>query len=50
MIVLITFGNAIKLKYGNKIIWLLYLLGAFAGALSMNYSNRHPLITPKVGS
>jgi membrane associated rhomboid family serine protease len=50
MLILITFGQAITNKYGNKLIWILYLFGALAGAVSMSYGTAHPLITPKVGS
>jgi membrane associated rhomboid family serine protease len=50
MLILITFGQAITNKYGSKLIWILYLFGALAGAASMSYGTPHPLITPKVGS
>lgn len=46
-----SFGRAITMQYGNRIIWILYLFGALAGGLAMNFGMPQlPLVTPQVGS
>ncbi len=51
MIVFASFGRALRMQYGNKIIWALYLAGSLAGGLAMNFGMPQlPMITPQVGS
>lgn len=51
MIIIGSFGRSIRLQCGNKVIWMLYLLGAFAGGLSMHYGMPFgPMVVPKVGA
>lgn len=52
MIILGSFGRAIAHHYGNKMIWWIYLLGAFFGACFMHIGMpRTPgMIFPQVGA
>lgn len=51
MIIVASFGRAIRLQYGNKIIWMLYMLGAFAGGLSMHFGMPNmAIVMPQVGA
>lgn len=51
MIIFASFGRAMRMQYGNRIIWTLYLLGSLAGGLAMNFGMPQlPLVTPQVGS
>lgn len=50
MIVVASFGRSIRLMYGNKIFWALYLVGAFAGGLAMFFGMPNlPVVVPQVG-
>lgn len=51
MIIIAMFGRSIRLQYGNKVLWLLYLLGSLAGGLAMNFGMPNlPVVVPQVGS
>lgn len=51
MLILISFGRPIRMQYGNRVIWLLYFLGAFAGSLSMHFGMPNmPIVVPHVGA
>jgi membrane associated rhomboid family serine protease len=51
MIVIASFGRVIRMQFGNRIIWWLYLLGALAGGLAMNFGMPQlPMVVPQVGS
>lgn len=51
MIVIASFGRSIQMFYGNKVLWWLYLLGAVAGGLAMNYGMPNlPMVVPQVGA
>jgi membrane associated rhomboid family serine protease len=51
MIVIASFGRAIRMQYGNKVVWALYLLGSLFGGLGMNFAMPYmPMVVPQVGS
>lgn len=51
MLALNFLGNKIQRKYGAKYVWLLYLAGAVAGSVAMNYMMPYDIIPmPKVGA
>jgi membrane associated rhomboid family serine protease len=51
MIILVSFGRSIRMQAGNRVMWMLYLLGAFAGGLSMHFGMPFgPMVVPKVGA
>lgn len=51
MIVFGSFGRSIRLNFGNKTIWWLYLLGAVSGAISMQLGMPNvPNVVPQVGA
>jgi membrane associated rhomboid family serine protease len=51
MAVLQIFGNKIQARYGSRYVWGLYLAGALAGSVSMNYLMPYDTIPlPKVGA
>ena len=51
MIMIASFGRAIKLQYGNKMVWWLYLLGAISGGLTMQFGMPYtPMVIPQVGA
>lgn len=51
MLALQLIGKRIQAKYGGKYVWGLYLAGAFAGSIAMNYMMPYDtIILPKVGA
>lgn len=51
MIALQMIGKRIQLQYGTKYVWGLYLGGALAGSIAMNYFMPYdPIQLPKVGA
>ena len=51
MICVMSFGRGLRINFGNKVVWWLYLLGAFAGGLSMNFGMPNsPIVVPQVGA
>lgn len=51
MVCIVSFGRSIRLIYGNRILWILYLLGSLAGGLSMNFGMPNlPMVMPQVGA
>lgn len=51
MMALHIIGKNIEKKYGNKYVWVLYLLGALGGSIAMNYLMPYDSIPlPKVGA
>ncbi len=51
MVTLLFVGNAIKAQFGNKYIWMLYLMGALGGSLCMNiFMPYNSIIIPQVGA
>lgn len=51
MIIIASFGRSIRMMYGNKVMWWLYLLGAVAGGLAMNFGMPNlPMVVPQVGA
>ena len=51
MLALHFIGKKIMLSYGSKYVWMLYLLGAAAGSLAMNYFMPYHIVPiPKVGA
>ena len=51
MIVFASFGRGIRMQFGNRIIWWLYLVGALAGGLSMHFGMPNmPAVVPQVGA
>ncbi len=51
MVVFASFARGIKMQFGNKVIWWLYLVGALAGGLSMHFGMPNmPAVVPQVGS
>lgn len=51
MLALQFIGRKIQNNYGPKYVWLLYLAGAIAGSVSMNYlMPYHTIPIPKVGA
>lgn len=50
MLVFASFGRGIRLQFGNKVIWWLYLVGALAGGLSMHFGMPNmSTVVPQVG-
>ena len=51
MVALQLIGKKIQVSYGSRYVWLLYLAGAAAGSLAMNYAMPYdPIPIPKVGA
>ncbi len=51
MIIVASFGRALRMNYGNKVFWALYLLGAVGGGLTMNFGMPYqPIVIPQVGA
>lgn len=51
MLALQFIGNRIDQKYGPRYVWLLYLAGAAAGSIAMNYFMPYYIVPiPKVGA
>ncbi len=51
MLALQLFGKRIQKNYGSKYVWGLYLAGAFAGSIAMNYFMPYDtIVLPKVGA
>jgi membrane associated rhomboid family serine protease len=46
-----SFGQTISRQFGKKVVWWLYLLGAFAGGLSMYFGMPHMgMVAPQTGA
>ena len=51
MIIISSFGRFLRINYGNRIVWTLYLLGALFGGLSMSVGMPNlPMVVPQVGA
>lgn len=51
MIALQLIGKRVQLQYGSKYVWGLYIAGAFAGSIAMNFLMPYDTIPmPKVGA
>ena len=51
MLALQLIGKRIQASYGSKYVWGLYLGGAFAGSIAMNYLMPYDtIVLPKVGA
>ena len=51
MIIIGSFGRGLRMQFGNKIIWMLYIVGALAGGISMQLGMPNmPLVVPQVGA
>ena len=51
MITLYFFGRAVQVQYGAKYVWMLYILGALFGSISMNYfMPYYQIVMPQVGA
>jgi membrane associated rhomboid family serine protease len=51
MLALQIFGKQVQTRYGNRYVWALYLAGACAGSVAMNYYMPYDTIEmPKVGA
>lgn len=51
MIVIASFGRALRMNYGNKVLWWLYILGAIGGGITMQLGMPNmPMIVPQVGA
>jgi membrane associated rhomboid family serine protease len=51
MLALQLVGKSVQARYGNRYVWGLYLAGACAGSLAMNYCMPYDTIEmPKVGA
>lgn len=51
MLALQLFGKQVQARYGNRYVWALYLAGACAGSVAMNYCMPYDTIEmPKVGA
>ena len=51
MIVLVSFGRGIRMNYGNRVLWWLYLLGAITGGIAMQFGMPFtPMVIPQVGA
>lgn len=51
MIIIGSFGRGLIQQFGNRVVWILYGLGALMGGISMTFGMpQMPMVVPQVGA